>query len=96
MNQLPANWQTSKPVPSRRSSILPAVITIGCSLLFLIGSLFGALTTCDFRLNGAKSENNMLFMILTGLAALSFVAFVAAHRLVCDCLDHLDRAKFRK
>jgi hypothetical protein len=79
MTQLPANWQPApSPPPSKRSSVLPAAITLGCSFLFLVGSLFGALTTCGFQLNGTKSGNNLLFNLFGGLAILSFVVFLAA------------------
>jgi hypothetical protein len=64
--------------PSRQSSMLPAAITVGCSFLFLIGSLFGALTTCGFQLNGTRSGNNVLFNLFGGLAILSFVMLLAA------------------
>jgi len=71
MSQLPANWVPPERRP-RRTTIFPALITMGCALLLLGGSAFGFMATCSYS---GRSPWNGFF---AGLTAVLFVVFVIA------------------
>ena len=56
--------------PKKKSTILPALITAGCLLLLLAGSLFGFASTGSF--NGHNPWND----VFMDLAVVTFVFFL--------------------
>lgn len=61
MNNIPANWNPrDTPRNPRRGSFKPVLITVGAAFLLLVGSFFGALSTCG-SINSIPSPSFQFF-----------------------------------
>jgi hypothetical protein len=76
MSHLPANWQPPEPPkpPRSRNTVFPALITLGCALLLLGGSAFGALTTCG----SFEGRPGAWFPFFSRATVFFFVVFIVA------------------
>ncbi len=78
MSELPANWpppETPTPPgapPKRKSTVIPALISVVCGFLLVIGSFFGYVATCA---QGGRNPWNTFF---AGLIPISIILLVVA------------------